>query len=473
MRRIGLVVVAFGLAACGGERSTVSESPTVPPSRPVSGVTPVASSTPISAEPSVDGIPRPPGVVVSNGSTVLELAPWTYCIETTCADGFPPDPLPSAGTGDELEVTFPLAGWTFDAAFQRAGEPCSRTQTIALQQTGPTSFRLGPAGPAGSYKVELFGRGEGDLFVSFGWTTTVDGPMPEPQAHLGVLADNDGRVDSYGVELVLSNLAASPSTATATITVTAANGRALTFDPQPSTPSPEDCATIEGLVTWYGPDQAGHEAARLGPAPFTYDVVVTLDGLAHRAHAVWPDDVIPGNEPSVALTFHPALPALATGPSAKPSPRSTIAVDTSTPPTPATAATMPSHQPAPETSPPSSHVTPTTNAADSSPTSGGEQVVRGGAELDSGVPVRYEYGTHCGVRILGRFNGHWWRAREAIDVRGDWLPDEWAADPNSYGEVITVKLVFNATNNTIVATYRGRSVVYLPGPELEDWEYCA
>lgn len=60
---------------------------------------------------------------------------------------------------------------------------------------------------------------------------------------------------------------------------------------------------------WNGPADQGLAAAKLGPAPFTYDVVVSLDGVEHRAHALWPDDQITGNEPSAALTFSPPLPA--------------------------------------------------------------------------------------------------------------------------------------------------------------------
>ena len=37
--------------------------------------------------------------------------------------------------------------------------------------------------------MTLFGRGNGDLFVTFRWTTPSDGPMPVPEARLAVLAD--------------------------------------------------------------------------------------------------------------------------------------------------------------------------------------------------------------------------------------------------------------------------------------------
>jgi hypothetical protein len=84
------------------------------------------------------------------------------------------------------------------------------------------------------------------------------------------------------------------------------------------------------------------------------------------------------------------------------------------------------------------------------------------------VPTPPDYRPDPGFR-LGRFNGQWWRARQAMAIRSDWFPDQWALDPTSYGEVITVELILDVTNITIVATYRGHSVIYEPGPDLDDW----
>jgi hypothetical protein len=39
-------------------------------------------------------------------------------------------------------------------------------------------------------------------------------------------------------------------------------------------------------------------------------VIVLIDGATYHASAVYPRDEIHGNEPSVALEFSPALPAL-------------------------------------------------------------------------------------------------------------------------------------------------------------------
>jgi hypothetical protein len=127
-----------------------------------------------------------------------------------------------------------------------------------------------------------------------------------PESRLALLAGHDGQLDSYGVELEASNLAKTPKQATAKITATAANGESTTFE---ATRSRQRCQP-EGTVYWDGPDDQGLVAATLGPPPFTYEVVLTLDGRRYIATADWPADVIRGNEPSVTLNFTPALPAL-------------------------------------------------------------------------------------------------------------------------------------------------------------------
>lgn len=249
---------------------------------------------------------RPPPVTVSGGGKTLELKPWTFCYRGACVDGMSPrDPLDVGGTGS-VAVEFPLDGWTFSASFRTVGRDCPRIQRVTVEQTGAHTHVLEPAGRAGTYDVTLFGRGNGgDLFVSFRWTTPHDGPMPVPAAVLGVLADHDGEVDSYGVEFGLSGLATSPTSVTAQVTVTAANGQSLTFKPV------REMGCIgEGEVWWNGPESAGLQAADLGPAPFTYEVTVLLDGVRYAATAIWPNDQIEGNEPSVSLEFSPPLPAL-------------------------------------------------------------------------------------------------------------------------------------------------------------------
>jgi hypothetical protein len=288
------------LTGCGGE----------PPDGDVAG--PTTSAPPGESGPSesVD-VPSesdaPPPVTVHFFDESVALRAWAYCYGNLCADGSPPAAPADVGSPGQVLVEFPLPDWSFTASFQPADEPCGRIQEAPLDSAADGRFLVRPVGYAGTYDVTLFGRGPGgDLFTTFRWTTPSDGPLPEPEARLAVLADHDGGVDSYGVELELVNLARTPKQASARITVQAADGGEVTFA---ATRSRDPCWP-EGTVYWDGPDAQGLEAAGLGKGPFTYRVEVVLDGSRHVAEAEWPADEIPGNEPSVSLEFSPALPSL-------------------------------------------------------------------------------------------------------------------------------------------------------------------
>lgn len=248
----------------------------------------------------------PPPVTVRSFDQSIDLHAWTYCYGNGCVDGSPSPNPPDVGDPDEVVVEFPLSGWSFKGSFSPADERCGRVQTVPLEAKGDGDFVLRPAGYAGTYDVTLIGRGNGDLFTTFRWTTPTDGPLPQPKARLAVLANHDGAVDSYGVELAVTNLAQSPRETSATITVEAGDGDKLTFEAKRA----RDRCFPEGTVYWDGPDDKGLAAAGLGDRPFTYRVELMLDGERYVAGATWPDDEIPGNEPSVPLEFTPNLPAL-------------------------------------------------------------------------------------------------------------------------------------------------------------------
>jgi hypothetical protein len=293
-------ILLLFLAGCGGE----------PPDGDVAG--PTTTAPPAESAPTEPvGVPSksdaPPPVTVHFFDESVALRAWTYCYGNLCADGSPPEPPVDVGSPEQVLVEFPLPDWSFTSSFQPAGKPCGRIQDAPLDSAADGHFLVRPVGYAGTYDVTLFGRGPGgDLFTTFRWRTPFDGPLPEPTARLAVLADHDGGVDSYGVELELTNLARTPEEASARITVRSADGEEVTFD---ATRSPERCFP-EGTVYWDGPDAKGLEAAGLGEGPFTYRVEVVLDGARHVAEAEWPADEIRGNEPSVALEFSPRLPAL-------------------------------------------------------------------------------------------------------------------------------------------------------------------
>lgn len=310
-----------------------SSSPTAtrPTTTPSTGPSPTASSAPsASPEPSrtaevhevygpeygEEHPEAPPPVTVRTGDTTFGLRPHTYCYMDGCITGAPASDQPGVGEASRVEIEFPLDGWTFDASFVPVGVACPRWQSVPLAKTGDHTHVLEPAGFAGTYDVTLDGRGQGSIFVTFRWTTPHDGPLDVPEARLGILSGDEDDVSGSGVELYLSGLRVTPQSASAEVTVTAANGRSITFRPVEAT-NARGCFG-EGVVYWDGPDKAALRAKRLGPAPFTYDVVVVLDGARYLARAVWPADELEDQYPSVGLTFSPPLPALA--PDDRPSP---------------------------------------------------------------------------------------------------------------------------------------------------------
>jgi hypothetical protein len=110
--------------------------------------------------------------------------------------------LPDLGTvTGEITVSVPLKGWTFEATQLQPAvafpQPCDVRIPARLVPAGADSWRLVPAGPAGRYRIDVFGRapGGGDLIAAFAVTTTRAGSTPAPQAGLSAFYDHDGSLD--------------------------------------------------------------------------------------------------------------------------------------------------------------------------------------------------------------------------------------------------------------------------------------
>lgn len=310
MRTVVLVAAMLLTGACGAQPSlTVHDGPTSTPSGPA----PTATST-SGAQPEVPGTPPPPFRVRYDGQELV-LHPHTYCLGA-CVDGVPLSP-PDVGSPAELQVYVPVEELTLSAQAReltrepRPNQPSfdascgGRTFALPVEDLGEGWNAVRPAGPAAHYEVELFAQGRGDMVANLRWRTPTNRALPEPSARLALIADHDGRPDSYGLELAIEDLAETPARAVAEIEVTAGNGRSLTFE---ATQAKDSCRS-EGDLYFDGPDEPAKAAAGLGGFPFTTTVTLTLDGRVHRASAVYPDDEIEGNEPSVALEFSPELPA--------------------------------------------------------------------------------------------------------------------------------------------------------------------
>jgi hypothetical protein len=280
-----VMFVAGSLSACGQESSVSGGAP-----QPGDGGFQPGDVTPI---------------VLQLGTGPVELAPWTYCLGNGCADGAPPENPHDVGDPREVAFTFARDGWDFTATFREHGKRCFRQITLPVEKTAPQAFLVRPAGLAGDWDVDVFGRGDGDVITTFRWHTPVDGAMPDPASgSVAVLADHDGELDSYGVELSLTNLAEQPRSVTASVTVTSAEGRTATIEPRR-----DGGCYSEGEVFLHASRTKGLAATRIGEGPFTYTVQLTLDGRTYVGTARWPADEVPDLAPHVPLTWEPALPS--------------------------------------------------------------------------------------------------------------------------------------------------------------------
>lgn len=303
---LALTLVLSACAADGQGGYPPSSVPTSAAGRPLQWPGPIEQPEENGFPPALD---RPPPVVVRNGDTGLPLEAWTACYGNGCYDGVPPQDPPVIGNPTEILVEFSESGWEFTASVTPVGEECGRRQPEPLERIDATTHRLTPIGLADEYQVTLFDRGpSGDLFVTFVWNTPPDGVMPVPKATASILADRDGSVASYGVQILLWNLAATPANAAGEASVTSVDGAGHTFSL-----AREEVGCDVGTVSLTAPVEEGLAADDLGDRPFIHTIVVESDGETYVGTGVWPDQEDPECAPCVPLQFTPPLPALGAG----------------------------------------------------------------------------------------------------------------------------------------------------------------
>ncbi len=249
---------------------------------------------------------EPPPVTLHLDDGDLELDAWAWCWENGCVDGWHGNDLESVGSPSEVAFSFPEEDWEFTATFNEHGvKKCPRRISVPASARDDGTWLVQPTGPAGVWDVDLFGQGPGgDVITTFTWTTPTGGSLPEPATgSAAVLADNDGELDSYGVEIAVEDLLSQPDDASASVTVTSASGESVTID----TRRQRGCYS-EGSLWFTAPDDAGRAATSLGEGPFEYVVELTLDGTTYTGRGTWPDGEAEDNAPHVPLTWTPALP---------------------------------------------------------------------------------------------------------------------------------------------------------------------
>lgn len=248
---------------------------------------------------------RPPDLVVAAGDDQLVLSPFAYCWssvgQSVCADGVPPDPLPSltVDRGEDLTVEFPLE-WQLQVTLLAGGDYCESSFTVDIDAN---SSPVEASGPAGTHRVEIFGQGEqGDGAWAFELTTTEDQPVP-PQ-FVQVLWYPSGRALDPGASFSaqVGNLTTKPEDVSAVATVTSSDGGSGEFELVGNV----DDNCWGSNVGFVGPDNLTAQVLELGPAPYDVMMTFSVDDQEIMSPAfTWPDDFPSNSNESFQKTVDP------------------------------------------------------------------------------------------------------------------------------------------------------------------------
>jgi len=283
---VAFVAVALMFAACGGDTGPVGGSSSGEAIEESMGTS--APPTTLSGSPS--GLERPPDLRVRADGIELLLSPYSYCWfvegQGVCADGVPQEPLPTLTLDDssELSVWFPL-DWQLWATLLAGGEYCNGAMVI---DADPQGSPLETLGPAGTYRVEVFGRGQhGDAAWAFKLVTSKDRSSPPPYVQVFWFpSDRDLEADTPFYAQV-GNILAQPTEVSATVVVEASNGESEEFVLSVI----DDGGCWASNIGLEGPAQFTAQVLGLGPPPYAAILTVTIDGRTITGTPLlWPDD---------------------------------------------------------------------------------------------------------------------------------------------------------------------------------------
>ena len=268
----GAVLAANGID--GDDPTTVAKDPVAHASTPTNG--PGASTFPASAPVGGD---RPPPLRIATADGVIKAQQGSYCWGGQCADYAVPQwsDLPQVGEISPLLAAFGLSGRLDVTTVSRDDERCRYYP--ALVETDGDDLTITPSGPAGEVMAQFFvsiasGDGGGDTSALWRWR------IPERTEDLAWLALRQNTPSSGG-EARISVVLDSGSTDHALgkqpgkVTVTAANGARTQIDLDRVDQHCPDDGVLE-VATPYNVSQKLIDG--LGPAPYSYDVELYVDG---------------------------------------------------------------------------------------------------------------------------------------------------------------------------------------------------
>lgn len=237
-----------------------------------------------------DDLERPPDLVVAAGADQLALSPFAYCWFSggrgRCADGAPPEPLPavSVDRGEVLSLDFPL-DWSLQATLYEGEDDCDRSSTFDIDSDGSPIETLGPAG---TYQVHVFGRGNGgDGAWAFELTSIDD--RQDAALFVQLLwhpseRDLEGE-SSFAAQI--GNLSARPEEISAVATVTSVDGSSEDFELLGHV----DEICWNSIVGFEGPDDLTARVLDLGASPYEVTISFALDDQRIESPTfTWPDD---------------------------------------------------------------------------------------------------------------------------------------------------------------------------------------
>lgn len=252
--------------------------------------------------PSTTSSDRPPDLrVVAPSGSELVLAPFGYCWfedgQGVCADGVPPDPLPSIALGEVggLSLFFPLE-WSMEVTVLPSDDQCEGVWSLEAEPDGTPIEALGEAG---TLRLDVFARGEqGDAAWSFEVVSSSDRPVPPPYAQAYWQPSGDALREGVSLSIVIGNLAPRSESVTGSVTVTAQNGATHEFPLSPTIDP--DCPGSTVLLE--GPGGFTGDVLALGPEPYDLAITVELDGHVVAADPLrWPDGFPPDSNQSERL----------------------------------------------------------------------------------------------------------------------------------------------------------------------------
>jgi hypothetical protein len=245
---------------------------------------------------------RPPDLRVATGDTEAVLSPYSYCWFTEgqglCADGIPEDPLPTiiVSGGSALDLEFPL-DWQLTATLSNGGDQCDG---LMVATTNPAGALLEQLGPAGTYRVDVFGRGiGGDAAWAFQLVTKEDHPSL-PAFWQAFWSPGESELDATApFSASVQNIATQPIEVSASAVASAATGAMRAFDLSVI----YDDSCWGSRLDLAGPDDFTAQVIELGPAPYEVIITVTIDGMTITTSPVrWPDDFPAGSNESGPLS---------------------------------------------------------------------------------------------------------------------------------------------------------------------------